>query len=52
MLASRPAGRALEELALGYIHDRLAEIINSTAMRRYAGGLPVVAGVADTSRDG
>jgi hypothetical protein len=37
MLASRPAGRALEELALGYIHDRLAEIINSTAMRWYAG---------------
>ena len=35
MLASRLAGRTLEELALEYIHDRLTEIINSTALRQY-----------------
>jgi hypothetical protein len=36
-LASRPAGRILEELALEYVHDRLVEIVNSTAMRQYPG---------------
>ena len=37
MLASRPAGRILEETALEYVHDRLVEIVNSTAMRQYPG---------------
>jgi len=52
MLASRPAGRILEELALEYIHDRLVEIVNSTAMRQYpeaylwllASQIPIVMG--------
>jgi hypothetical protein len=36
-LASRPTGRILEETALEYFHDRLVEVVNSTAMRQYPG---------------